>query len=86
MGTGALHGAYTFNLTTRFYIKPRAGFIYRMYSIETGDDVSETDFTFGVGGGVRLNPSLDIYADYTMIDGTDLTHITAGVQFHFLFL
>jgi opacity protein-like surface antigen len=93
IGSAALYAAYFFNMSKRFFFKVRVGGIYRNYSYKSDnsndilpEDKSEMDISFGAGMGVRVNPSLDIYADYTMIDGTDLTHVTAGFIFHFVFL
>lgn len=90
--TFALYATGEFYLNSRFYIKPRAGAIYRSYaisgSVPSGYSVTVKDdeigAAFGLGAGVKINPSLDIYADYTMVDGTDVTHATLGLQYHFM--
>lgn len=89
--TLAGYAAYIYDINSQFYVKPRAGLIYRSYdftydggSIYGGaGDTSEVGIALGVGGGYKLNKNLDVYLDYTMLDGTDLTHLTAGVQYKF---
>ena len=90
MTVGA-YGAYIFNIDKQFFVKPRAGLVYRSYSWSDnsgssyyGDySNSEIGIAFGVQGGYKLNEQLDIIVGYNLIDGTDLTHLSAGVQYHF---
>ena len=90
MSVGA-YGAYIFNIDKQFFVKPRAGLVYRSYSWSNnsgssyyGDySTSEIGIAFGVQGGYKLNEQLDIIVGYNLLDGTDLTHLSAGVQYHF---
>jgi len=88
--TVAAYGAYIFNIDKKFFVKPRVGLIYRSYSwsdnsgYSYGDTSnSEIGLAFGVQGGYKLNKKLDIIVGYNLIDGSDLTHLSAGVQYHF---
>ena len=91
MSVGA-YGAYIFNIDKQFFVKPRAGLVYRSYSYSWngnttwgGYDGSTSDIgiAFGVQGGYKLNKQLDIIVGYNLLDGSDLTHLSAGVQYHF---
>ena len=81
------YAAYTYDIDSKMYVKPRAGLIYRSYTMDVpffgSVSNSEIGIALGVGGGYKLNETMDVYADYTMLDGSDLTHLTAGVQFKF---
>jgi len=88
--TLAAYAAYTYDIDSQFYVKPRAGLVYRSYTADYSspfgkysDSTSEIGLAFGVGGGYKLNKKMDIYLDYTMLDGSDLTHLTAGVNYKF---
>ena len=78
------YAAYIFDINKAFYVKPRVGLIYKSLDYGTWiGSVSEIGLALGVGGGYKLNKQMDIYADFNLIDGTDITHLTAGVQYHF---
>jgi len=84
------YGAYIFDINKQFFVKPRAGLIYRSYSFsDTGSnwggygDTSDIGVALGVQGGFKLNKQIDIIVGYNLVDGGDLTHLTAGVQYHF---
>lgn len=85
--TVAGYATYIFDVAPRFYIKPRIGAVYRKYSIDGGiwgsDSSSGSGLAYGIGGGFRLIDKTDLYIDYTMLDGSDLTHLTVGVQYQF---
>jgi hypothetical protein len=85
--TFAGYATYIYDLAPRFYIKPRIGAVYRSYSIDGGiwgdDTNSNYGLAYGLGGGFRLFEKTDLYMDYTMLDGSDLTHLTIGVQYQF---
>ncbi|NEW60057.1 hypothetical protein GSY74_02065 [Sulfurovum sp. bin170] len=78
---------YIYDVAPRFYIKPRVGAVYRSYSIDGGIWGSDTNsgygLAFGLGGGFRLIERTDLYLNYTMLDGSDLTHLTVGFQYQF---
>jgi opacity protein-like surface antigen len=94
--TLAAYGAYIYNVNSEFYIKPRAGFIYKHASVDvtakvdeyaqtwsgSGSD-SEFGISFGVGAGFNVSKELAVYADWTMIDTTDINHLTVGVTYKF---
>jgi len=88
------YAAYIYDINEQFYVKPRAGIIYRSYDADAGNfdaqdyevytnSDGEFGLSFGIGAGYRLSKEIDIYVDYTMIDGSDVTHLTAGAQYHF---
>ncbi|SFV54844.1 hypothetical protein MNB_SV-12-1869 [hydrothermal vent metagenome] len=81
------YATYIYDVLPRFYIKPRIGVVYRSYSIESdlwGDDNSDGyGLAYGLGGGFRLIDKTDLYIDYTMLDNSDLTHLTVGIQYQF---
>lgn len=85
--TLAGYAAYIYDIDSEFYVKPRVGLIYRSYDMDYagygGFDDSEIGLSLGVGGGYHLNSQMDIYADFTMLDGSDLTHLTAGIVYKF---
>jgi len=78
---------YIYDIAPRFYIKPRVGAVYKSYSIDGGiwgkDTNSGYGLAYGIGGGFRLIDKTDLYIDYTMLDGSDLTHLTVGIQYQF---
>jgi len=80
------YAAYIYAIDPQLYIKPRLGLIYRGYEATYGSysaTDSEIGIAYGIGGGYRLNEQMDVFADFTMLDGTDLTHLTFGVQYHY---
>ncbi len=81
------YGAYIFDINEQFFVKPRAGLVYRSYSYSNGgyygDSISEIGVALGVQGGFKLNKQLDVIVGFNMLDGGDLTHLSAGVQYHF---
>ena len=81
------YATYIFDIAPRFYIKPRIGAVYKSYSIDGGiwgnDTNSGYGLAYGIGGGFRLIDKTDLYIDYTMLDGSDLTHLTIGIQYQF---
>jgi len=88
--TVAAYGAYIFNIDKQFFVKPRAGLVYRSYSWSDnsgysygGGSNSEIGIALGLQGGYKLNEQLDIIVGYNLLDGSDLTHLSAGVQYHF---
>jgi len=88
--TVAAYGAYIFDIDKQFFVKPRAGLVYRSYSYTWGasswggsGSTSDIGIALGVQGGYKLNKQLDIIVGYNLLDGTDLTHLSAGVQYHF---
>lgn len=81
--TLAGYAVYIFDIDEQFYVRPRIGLIYRSYDLDGVTDKSELGIAVGLGGGYRVDRQIDIYLDYTLIDGSDLTHLTAGAVFHF---
>jgi len=86
--TAGAYGAYIFDIDKQFFVKPRAGLVYRSYSYSWNGNsswgsTSDIGVAFGVQGGYKLNEQLDIIVGYNFIDGSDLTHLNAGVQYHF---
>ncbi len=82
------YSAYIFDINKELYVKPRIGLIYKSVDASGSGfgaiaSTSAIGLAFGVGGGYRLNKQMDVYADFNLVDGTDITHITAGVQYHF---
>jgi hypothetical protein len=79
--------AYIYDIAPRFYIKPRIGVVYRSYSIDGGiwgdDTNSNYGLAYGVGGGFRLIEQTNLYMNYTMLDESDLTHLSIGVEYQF---
>ncbi len=79
--------SYIYDIAPRFYIKPRFGIIYRKYSIDGeiwGDNSnSNYGFAYGLGGGFRWIEQTNLYINYTMIDNSDLTHLSIGVEYQF---
>ena len=79
--------AYIYDIAPRFYIKPRIGAVYRSYSIDGGiwGDTTNSSYglAYGVGGGFRLVEQTNLYMNYTMLDGSDLTHLSIGVEYQF---
>ena len=79
---------YIYDIAPRFYIKPRVGVIYRSFDIDGGslwgdDTNSNYGFSYGVGGGFRLFEQTNLYLNYTMLDNSDLTHLSIGVEYQF---
>ena len=90
--TVAAYGAYIFDIDKQFFVKPRAGLVYRSYSYSWsgnsswgGYDGSTSDIgiALGVQGGYKFSKQIDIIVGYNLIDGSDLTHLSAGIQYHF---
>lgn len=85
--TIAGYATYIFDIAPRFYIKPRIGAVYKSYSIDGGiwgdDTNSGYGLAYGIGGGFRLIDKTDLYINYTMLDNSDLTHLTIGIQYQF---
>jgi hypothetical protein len=85
MTLGAYAG-WQYNLNQELFIKPRLGLIYRSVDIDVngydGSD-SEIGLAFGVQGGMKLSEALDVTVGLNLVDGSDIMHITGGVQYHF---
>ena len=91
--TLAGYAAYSFDLSKEMFIKPRLGLIYRSYDFASnysgygsyGGFGSYTEFgiALGVQGGYKLSKEMDLIAGLNLVDGADLIHITAGIQYHF---
>ena len=77
------YGAYIFDIDKQLYVKPRLGLIYRSYDINYGGDSSEIGIALGAQAGYKLDKQLDLIVGLNLVDGTDLTHFTAGVQYRF---
>ena len=85
--TVAGYVTYIYDIAPRFYIKPRIGLVYRSFSIKSdlwGDDSSSGyGLAYGLGGGFRLIDRTDLFVNYTMLDNSDLTHLSVGLQYQF---
>jgi len=79
------YAAYIYDINKDFYVKPRAGLTYVSGSVSGGGAVTSDGIklTIGVGGGYKLNKQMNIFADLNMISFGDMTHLTAGVEYHF---
>lgn len=79
--TVGLYAGYVYDINENVYIKPRIGLLY----LEDDDEeqYSTTGISIGVGAGYKLNKSIDLYTDYTRLDGSYLTHFTIGVLYHY---
>lgn len=83
--TLAGYAAYVYEINEEYYVKPRIGLIFRSYELDSsytygGDGIG---IALGVGGGYHLNDQMDVYVDYTRVDGGYLSHLTAGVVYRF---
>lgn len=92
--TASLYTAYELAITNRFYVKPRVGFGYMLYDADISGNAGnvnivepedDTNAVYGIGAGIRLSPVLELYGDYSMIDGSDYTQATAGVRYRLHF-
>ena len=85
--TVAGYATYIWDVDPKLYIKPRLGVVYKKYSIESdvwGDDSSnEVDIAGGLGVGIRILDNINIYTDYTLLEKSDFTHLTMGVEYLF---
>ena len=85
--TVAGYATYIWNIDPKLYIKPRLGVVYKKYSIDSkvwgNDSSTEVEIAGGFGVGVRLFDNMNIYADYTLLEKGDFTHLTMGVEYHF---
>ena len=81
--TLAAYGVYTYDINNQFFVKPRVGLIYRSVDTDGFGSDSEMGLAMGVQGGYKLNKQMDIVFGYNMLDGSDLTHLSAGVQYRF---
>jgi len=81
------YATYIWDIDTKLYFKPRVGVVYKKYDIEGGvwgsDANSEVGIAYGFGVGVRFTDNINLYADYTLIENSDLVHVTTGVEYHF---
>lgn len=82
MTLGAYAG-WQYNIDKQYFVKPRVGLIYKSVDSDGGGDDSEIGLALGVQGGMKLNENLDLTIGLNLVDGMDLTHLTAGVQYHF---
>ena len=78
---------YIYDIAPRFYIKPRVGGVYKKYSIESdiwGETTNNSSgLAYSLGGGFRVIDKTDLYINYTMLDGSDLTHLSVGIGYQF---
>ena len=85
--TLAGYAAYIFDINKELYIKPRAGLIYRSYDVSASRwgsySNSEIGIALTVGGGYKISKEMNIFTDIALVDGMDLIHLTAGVEYHF---
>jgi len=81
------YATYIWDIDSTLYFKPRVGLVYKKYSIDGGDwgsdSSSEVGIAYGLGVGVRFTENITVYADYTLIENSDLVHVTTGVEYHF---
>ncbi len=80
------YSAYKFDINEQYFVKPRVGLVYKSASVSYGSasaSDSEIGLAFGVQGGYVLNKSMDIVVGYNLLDGTDITHLSAGVNYRF---
>ncbi len=77
------YGVYTYDINKQFFVKPRVGLIYRSVDVDGGGSDSEMGLAMGVQGGYKLDEKMDVIFGYNMLDGSDLTHLSAGIQIRF---
>ena len=81
------YATYIWNIDSKLYLKPRVGVVYKKYDIDSdiwgSDSNSEVGIAYGVGAGIRFSDNINLYADYTLLENSDLTHVTTGVEYHF---
>ena len=79
------YAAYIYDINKEFYVKPRAGLTYVSGSVSGGGVITDDGIKLAVsiGGGYKLNKQMNIFADFNMISLGDMTHLTAGVEYHF---
>jgi len=85
MTLGAYAG-YKYDIDQQFFVKPRVGLIYKSVDFDIsgypGSD-SEIGLAFGIQGGMKLNEQMDVVVGFNLVDGSDITHITGGIQYRF---
>ena len=84
------YGAYSYDLIPNLSAKIRAGLVYKSVTVESslGDESesisdSEIGLAYGAGLNYVINDQIDVYTDYTMIEGSDIVHYTLGAQYRF---
>jgi hypothetical protein len=85
--TLAGYATYIWDIDPKLYLKPRVGIVYKKYNIDGGiwgnDGSREVGRSYGMGIGIRFLDKLNLYVDYTLIENSDLVHLTTGVEYHF---
>ena len=86
--TLAAYGVYTYDITEQLFVKGRAGLVYKSVDVSISGyngsgSTSEIGVAMGAQGGYKINDSLDVVGGLNLVDGTDIIHLTAGVQYHF---
>ncbi len=89
--TLAPYGVYKYNINSKFFIKLRAGFIYKSkkQDITYTDKTTKTDssnkinFSYGIQGGYKLTKQFDLILSYNLLDKNNLTHVSFGVIYNF---
>jgi hypothetical protein len=84
------YGAYILDISPEMYVKPRVGLIYKSIDLDydygwghgTASD-SEIGLALGVQGGYKINETLDAVVGLNLVDGADIVHFTAGVNYKF---
>ena len=92
------YGVYSFPLNDMISLRGRAGLLYldaeaksswsatyggQTYSESAKASDSEINLSLGFGAVFNITDQLGVVTEFTMIDGSDLTHLGAGVQFRF---
>ena len=85
--TLAGYATYIFDIDSKLYIKPRVGVVYKKYDINSEawgtKSTTELGIAYGFGVGIRFTDNINIYANYTMVENSDLMHLTTGLEYHF---
>ncbi len=87
--TLAGYAVYTMPLQDKLDLRARAGLLYEDVSVTASSplvtvsgDGTDIGLSFGVGLNYALNDSMNIIADYTIIE-QDISHLAIGAQFGF---
>ncbi|MDF1880318.1 outer membrane beta-barrel protein [Sulfurimonas sp. MAG313] len=81
------YAAYIYEINEQIFVKPRLGLIYKTlnssYGGTTSASASEIGLALGLQGGYKLNDQIDITVGLNLVDSTNITHLTVGMQYHY---
>lgn len=89
--TLAGYGVMTFPINPQVDLRGRIGLLYESVKVTIKDDFfgtsasgsdSEIGLAFGFGGTYKLSSTRKVIVEFTQIE-SDITHLSAGVQFQF---